>query len=103
MATPLSFTRMSLEECQEENLSYYRDILPDHYDISFANPDFAVKTLGDDYGKLLCFLYTELRSLRVYAFEQDRHKMTILLELFLEIYGMFTGEKVTYKQLVFLL
>ena len=94
-----AFSRMTLEECREENLSYYRDILPEHYDTSFANPDYAVKTLGEDYGKLLCFLYTELRSLRVYAFGQDRYKMTILLELFLEIYGMFAGEKVTYKQL----
>ncbi len=94
-----ALSQMSFEECQEENLSYYRDILPDHYENSYANPDFAVRTLGEDHGKLLCFLYTELRSLRVYAFEQDRYKMTILLELFLEIYGMFAGGKVTYKQL----
>ena len=94
-----ALSKMSFEECQEENLSYYRDILPDHYENSFANPDFAVRALGEDHGKLLCFLYTELRSMRVYAFEQDKYKMTILLELFLEIYGMFAGGKVTYKQL----
>ena len=93
------FPLMSLEECQEENRSYYRDILPEHYDNSYANPDYAVKTLGEEYGKLLCFLYTELRSLRAYLFEQDLHKMTILLELFLEVYGMFAGGRVTGRQL----
>ena len=44
-------------------------------------------------------MYTELRSERVYAFEQDLVKMTILHELFLEIYGMFCTEKVSYRQL----
>ncbi|MBR5047574.1 MAG: leucyl aminopeptidase, partial [Eubacterium sp.] len=93
------YSRMTLEECREENRSFYRDILPESYDSSYANPDYATEALGEEYGKLLCLLYTELRSLRVCAFEQDLPRMTIFQELFLEIYGMMTGEKVTGRQL----
>lgn len=94
-----TFSKMNLEECEKENLQYFDEILPENYGTSYANPDYALAQLGEVHGKMLCFLYTELRSLRIFAFEQDLHKMTILLELFLEIYGMFLGEKVTAKQL----
>ncbi len=88
-----------LEKREEENNKYFSEILPESYGNSYANPDYAVERLGDDFGKILCFLYTELRSERVFAFEQDLMKITILHELFLEIYGMFLGEKVTTKLL----
>ena len=90
---------ISLEDWKQENQSFYQDILPEYYERSYANPTFAVKSLGENLGKLLCFLYTELRAERVFAFEQDLTKITILHELFLEVYGMFASEEVTYKQL----
>lgn len=89
----------SLEECIEENKAFYEELFPEHYETSYANPTYALECLGQDLGKQLSFLYTELRSERVYAFEQDLTKMTILHELFLEIYGMFCNEKVSHKQL----
>lgn len=86
------------EELRAENERYYKDILPENYEKSYANPAYAVAVLGEEFGRILSFLYTELRSERIYIFEQNLEKMTILNELFLEIFGMFETEEVTYHQ-----
>ena len=93
------FETYTAEMLKEENMDYYSDILPENYETSYANPAYAVKELGEEYGRILSFLYTELRSERVFAFEQNLEKITVLNELFLEIFGMFETEKVSYHQI----
>lgn len=83
----------SLEELQERNRQLYEDILPGNYGISYANPTYAEEILGKEHGNLLCFLYTELRALIGYVYEDKIFDCVIRMELFLEIYGMFTCEK----------
>ena len=83
----------SLEELQERNRQLYEDILPENYGISYANPTYAEEILGKEHGNLLCFLYTELRALIGYVYEDKIFDCVIRMELFLEIYGMFTCEK----------
>lgn len=82
----------TLEELRAHNASLYEDILPDHYAKSYANPSYAVQMLGEDFGKLLSFLYYELRSLIVFAYEQRLPDMVIRLELFTEVYAAFVYE-----------
>ena len=95
----------SLEELQEKNHELYRDILPENYDKSYANPAYSVARLGKDYGKLFSFLYAELRSLIVFAYEKKQEDMVIRMELFLEIYASFicalqeTGEIPIYEEI----
>ena len=74
---------------QERNHRLYEDILPEHYEESFANPDYAVKELGEGYGQILSALYTEIRGDIVYAFEMRLENITILNEVFLEVYNLF--------------
>ena len=62
--------KLSLEELRLENIGYYQDILPENYPTSYSSPDYAAKILGEDLGVLLSFLYTELRGMIVYAWEQ---------------------------------
>ena len=86
---------LPLSKLQEINHNLYADILPEHYDASFANPDYAVEKLGE-YGKYLCMLYAEIRAMIAYAYEDEMQAMISLMELFLEVYGIFTaseGEK----------
>ena len=89
----------SFEQLKSENALFYQDILPQNYGHSFADPAFAVQELGEEFGRILSFLYTELRSERAFVFEQNLEKITILNELFLEIYCMFEEGDVTYKQI----
>ena len=89
----------TLKEWKNLNRRLYADILPDHYEKSYANPDYAVKMLGETHGKLLCFLYGELRSLIPCVFEQRLENLVILAELFIEVYNAFEGEELpAYKQ-----
>ena len=81
---------MSLEQLQAENRALYQDILPGSYGESYANPDYAVEQLGDGVGQLLSFLYTEIRADIVYAYEMRLTNITILSELFLEVYNLFS-------------
>lgn len=83
----------SLEELQELNDSLYEDILPEHYGQSYGNPAYAVEKLGDVHGRILSFLYTELRAMIVYAFEQRLEEMVILKELLIEVYNCFEQEE----------
>ena len=83
-----SYDKRSLDELKSINCSLYDDIRGDNYLLSYANPVYACKKLGKKYGKLLSFLYTELRGTIVFAFEKELFLHTIYLELFIQIYGL---------------
>ncbi|MGN0368533.1 MAG: aminopeptidase [Wujia sp.] len=77
------------EQLEAINHRLYEDILPEHYGKSFGNPAYATECLGDIYGPILCALYAELRCSIVYAYEEKTLEFVSLLELFLEVYGVF--------------
>lgn len=81
-----------LEELLARNHALYEDILPENYEVSYANPAYAVKMLGEEFGAMLSFLYTEIRSLIGFTFEGELFELVIRMELFLEIYGAFVYE-----------
>lgn len=83
----------TLAELKESNYRLYEDILPENYENSYANPTYAAACFGEEYGKLMCFLAAELRSIIVPAFEGSLEELVIRLELFLEVYGSFCCEK----------
>lgn len=90
----------NIEELKALNNSLYGDILPENYKTSYANPRFAVETLGEDYGKYLSFLYTEIRGMIVYAYENRMTDITIYNELFIEVYNAFEDmEELTPEKL----
>ena len=90
----------SLEEWQKINRKMYQDILPEHYTLSFGNPDYATAVLGEIHGKILSFLYTELRGIIGYIFEGLLEETVVHLELFIEIYNCFEQEQLpSYKEI----
>lgn len=78
-----------VEALRAQNASLYADIMGANYDVSYANPAFACKKFGQEMGQMLSFLYTELRAMIPYAFEQRMEDMVIRMELFVEIYNAF--------------
>ena len=87
----------SMEELEENNRRMYEDILPEHYEKSYGNPSYAQKTLGRDFGQLLSFLYTEVRGMIVFAYEDRLFDMTVAMELFVQIYNLFEDPEVSPK------
>ena len=90
---------LSLEEMREINRRLYSDILPECYGESYANPEYAIRVLGESYGQILSFLYAELRGGIACAYEARLDYLTILQELFIEIYNCFEEEIPEYKTL----
>lgn len=76
------------------NVKLYEDILAENYETSYANPEYAVKVFGEELGKLLCFLYTEIRGDIVYAYEMRMQDMVIYNEALIEIYNLFADEEI---------
>ena len=92
--------KCTLAELQKENTNIYRDILGNNYETSYANPSYAVAELGEEIGRLLSFLYTEIRGEIAYVYEKKLSYLTICNELFIEIYNCFEGEELpNYKEL----
>lgn len=84
-----SYEKLPVEEKKAWNHKLYADILPEQYDESYANPTYAVKELGDGCGQILSFLYAEVRAGIAWIFEGKEEYLTILMELFLEVYNCF--------------
>ena len=91
----------TLEELEKENQSIYRDVTGEAYNESYANPMYAVAKMGEEFGKLLSFLYTEIRSEIPYVYEQQLEYLTICNELFIEVYNCFEEvETPDYQELL---
>ena len=89
----------SEEELRAENALLYSELLEENYKFSYANPEYAEKMLGNPYGKLFSFVYTEIRGMIVYAFEERKTELTILCELFIQLYACFAEELPPYEEL----
>ncbi|MCM1496474.1 MAG: aminopeptidase [Bacteroides sp.] len=87
------YVNYSMETLQAMNQAIYEELFPERYATSYANPEYAVAVLGEEYGPVLCFLYTELRGLFRYARELRLTEFTCLLELFIEIYNLFEAHE----------
>lgn len=91
--------KAELSELRSLNRRLYEDILLENYKESFANPAYACQELTEEYGTYLSFLYTEIRGMIVYAYESRLTDMTILEEVFIEVYNLFEGEEPEEKEL----
>ncbi len=81
--------RYSVEEMKSLNEILYRDVMEEQYVRSFANPAYAAERFGLEMGRLLSMLYAEMRSGIPYCFENHTDYLTILFELFIEVYNAF--------------
>lgn len=84
-----SFLKLSISEQKERMLRLYEDIAGENYEHSYANPAYARERIGEPLSGLLCYLYAELRELVVCAYAAKLWDITVLFELFLEIYQLF--------------
>ena len=85
--------KLSLEELQEHNRKLYEDILPEHYEQSYANPAYSAEVFGEKMGQVLAFTAAELRGMIPAAYDRSLFEMIIRMELLLEIYSAFVCTK----------
>lgn len=88
------YENFSLKELEEKNEVLYGEIRH-HYDHSYLNPEYAVRILGEEYGRELMYLAVSLRKCIVPAVIQRLTDLVVYSELFIEIYNIFeAGENV---------
>ena len=79
----------SLDWLKELNKSLFEEIYSENYEESFANPEYAVKTLGEEYGKILCYIYTKNRGMIRNVYMGRLEEVVLQMELFTQIYNYF--------------
>lgn len=84
-----SFAKFSVEVQKERSHRLYEDIAGENYAHSYADPAYAREKLGETFSGMLCYLYAELRELVSCAYAGKLWDITVLFELFLEIYQLF--------------
>lgn len=78
-----------INKLEEINEKLYCDIYKVSYGTSYANPAYAVEKLGEDFGKLLCYIYTTIRSTIRNFYRGNLEPAVMRFELFIEIYNYF--------------
>lgn len=93
-----TFETMPLEDLAKANLALYKDILPDNYGGSWANPVYAVSVFGREMGQVMSSLFYELRCMISQVYEGDAERFLTRMELLLEIYCAFTAAYEEYSR-----
>ncbi len=87
----------------EKELKEINDILHDeirnHYDTSWLNPSYMMKTIGEEYGKYLLWLGVSIRNLYEPALSVKLEIVVLYTELFVEIYNLFETDELSEKNL----
>lgn len=83
----------SQEQLAQINKDLFEEIYIDNYGKSYANPRFALNTLGEEYGKILCYLYTRLRGIIRHIYKGNVEAALLRIELFIEIYNYFENDE----------
>ncbi|MCD8230623.1 MAG: aminopeptidase [Clostridiales bacterium] len=82
----------TLLECQADQAALFGHIAPENYETSYANPAYAAAAFGTEAGQILTLLCSEMEGCIAYAFEGRQQELTLLLELFVQVYNAFEEE-----------
>lgn len=80
-----------IDSLKKDNENLFRSVLPANYGSSYANPDYAEEKLGI-FGHEMSYLAAELVYLPQLIVDKKYYDVLILMELYLELYGLFTDE-----------
>ncbi len=97
MAAEGKLTTLSLEEGQRLNANLFEDVRGINYNTSYGNPVYAVEKLGQEAGQILSAIYMMIRNALKDAFEGNLLNLTIVSELFVEIFNYFEDEEMDIR------
>ncbi len=89
------YEKLTMEELKNINDRQFADIHPDNYGTSYANPTYATQVCGNVFGKYMCEMVARLRWTFNYALEFRIEEITVIYELFVEIYNIFESEELS--------
>ncbi|MBN2382113.1 aminopeptidase [bacterium] len=81
-----TWSELSIEELQRENRSLFQELVPDHYETSFANPARAVAVFGERIGPYLSFFYAIFQDYPDWIFSHQRYHLADYNQLFIDFW-----------------
>ena len=93
------FDKMSLENLKKMHDDFFNEVLPENYELSYANPSYCVKKLGDKFGQLFCNLYVKYRNYYDFALKHKTFAMDELNQVFIDTYKTIREKKLNYDEI----
>lgn len=81
--------KLSLAQLKELNEENYGELRGKSYESGYANPAYAEKCMGGEWGGFLSAVYVQLRQGLTFAYGGQKEEFTALAELYLEIANAF--------------
>ncbi len=88
----------SLEALQKTNQEFFSEILPENYETSYANPEYAVQVFGREYGAVFSAYYTANRNYLSHAFQHLRFQMEKWNKLFIDVFEILRADQPDLKK-----
>ncbi len=85
----IEFADCDIKELADINSKLYEDIAGENYSNSVGNPDYMEKNGIGEEGRCLLYLFNRIHSLTEYVYKDKFYEITVLLELFLQVYNIF--------------
>ncbi len=92
LAVSGELSKLGRDSLESINHEIYHEVLPENYDFSYCNPDYACRKLGKSYGRFLSMLFAKLHSLIYECYNGNMLVPSMFYELVLEIYGIVNDE-----------
>ncbi|MCC8029645.1 MAG: aminopeptidase [Lachnospiraceae bacterium] len=90
----------TLAQCEADQRELYRLFRPDCYETSYANPAYAARMFGQEAGQLLTLLCSEMEGCIAWAFQGRQQELTLLLELYVQVYNCLEEDGSSGRQLL---
>ena len=75
----------SIQDLKALNYQQHKELLPENYSSSYANPDRCKKQFGQELGKVMCYLYQQARLSIPYAYEHRAVSIMWVAEVLVEV------------------
>jgi aminopeptidase len=91
------YKQETLEKLSQKSDFFFREIKPENYENSYANPAYCVKLFSESNGQLLSNLYMGLRQMHTHVYMRAYHKIVKLIKMFLEAVEVLNQENWNYE------
>ena len=82
------FITKSFDELKQENMQLFKELLPENYKTSYANPEYCVKLFKDGLGQIISAIYTRFRSCIEYCYKHKIFMFEKVNRLYIDIFKM---------------
>ncbi len=93
------FNSSTLSCLKEQNDTIYKELYPNGYETSFADPSYCVKLFGNNIGQLLSYVYSGIFDCHGHALNHKIYRLYEYAILLLRLHEYASSTEVTYEGL----